>query len=235
MPLNFSTTYQQAQQGGIKICTHGRSGSGKTRLCATCPRPFILSAERGTLSIAQQNIPLALITSIKDLDDVYTWLLSSAEARNFDTICIDSISEIAEQILATEKKKAKDPRQAYGELSDQLQAFIRLYRDFPGKNVYMTCKSTLLEQPDKTVLYSAQLPGKANAQGLAYYFDEFLYLGIGEYADPKAPTERIQYRYLQTCLDSRVEAKDRSGTLAPIEEPDLTKIFAKIRAGIVVR
>ena len=238
MPLTFSTTAAQAQSAGVKVCVHGRSGAGKTVLCSTCPRPIILSPERGTLSIAKHNIPVILIASISDLAEAYAWATTSKERANFDTFCIDSISEIAERILADEKRKAKDPRQAYGELSDQLQAFVRLWRDIPGMNVYMTSKSELREQPDHTVLYSASLPGKANGQGLAFYFDEFFYLGIGEYDDTRPGASlgaKLQYRYLQTQLDSRIDAKDRSGVLAPIEEPHLGKIFDKIRAGLAVK
>lgn len=235
MALTFSTSGAQAQQAGIKVCVHGRSGAGKTKLCATCPRPIILSPERGTLSIARENIPVILISTMNDLAEAYAWVTTSKEANNYDTFCIDSISEIAERILAEEKRKSKDPRQAYGELSDQLQSFVRLYRDLPGRNVYMTSKSELREQPDHTVLYSASLPGKANSQGLAYYFDEFFYLGIGEYPDPNNAGQTLQYRYLQTRLTNQIDAKDRSGILEAVEEPHLGKLFDKIRAGIAAR
>lgn len=231
MALTWSTTGQHALSHGIKVCTHGRSGAGKTKLAATAPRPLILSAEAGTLSIAKENIPMIVINSMDDVIDAYNWIVKSAEAKNFDTICLDSISEIAEKCLSTQKAKAKDPRQAYGEMQDQIAVAIRMFRDLPGKNVYFSAKSELRQQPDGSSIYAPSMPGKIVGNGLAYYFDEFFYLGVGEVPGPP----KSQYRYLQTNQDNMYDAKDRSGALDAIERPDLTYIFNKIRAAFQVQ
>lgn len=232
MSLTWSTTGQHALEYGIKVCVHGRSGSGKTKLIETAPRPIIASAEKGTLSIAAANIPLAQIEGLKDLHEFYDWVIGSATAKDFDTICLDSISEIGEKLLTEEKSKTKDPRQAYGEMQDKIAVIIRQFRDLPGKNVYFTAKTELKEQPDGTVLYGASMPGKKTGQGLAYFFDEFFLLNVAEFdqADAMGVIKKIQYRYLHTQQDAQYEAKDRSGALDIQEKADLTHIFNKIRA-----
>lgn len=226
--MTFFNTGQHALAHGIKVCCYGNTGVGKTRLIATAPRPFILSVEGGTLSIAKQNIRGLIIKSLLELQEAYTWLISSAEARNYDTICLDSVSEMAEIFLANSLATLKDGRAAYGEMQTQIATQVRLFRDFPGKHVYFTAKAATKKQPDGTELYTASLPGQTASQAIPYPFDEFFYMGVNE--APGADGKMIKYNYLQTSRDIRYEAKDRSGALDFIERPDLTYIFNKIRA-----
>lgn len=229
--MQFFTTNQHALAAGIKVGVHGRSGVGKTFLIKTAPAPFILSAERGTLSLADQVIPGAVINTLADLQEAYNWVVGSHEAKQFQTIAIDSWTEIAGKILNYEKSKSKDGRQAYGETQDAMEVQIRLWRDLPiGKHVYITFQTELKEQPDGRTLWSASMPGKKLGPGAPYFFDEFLYLGQAETPNPKEPAKPIKYRYLQTSLDNMVEAKDRSGALDLMEPPDLNHIFNKIKA-----
>lgn len=232
--LNWTTTEQHALSHGIKVAVHGLAGVGKTRLIPTLPRPVMGSAESGTLSIATTKIPLCEITTLEQLQEFYRWAWQSAESRHFDSIALDSVTEIAERILGIEKGKAKDPRKAYGEMMDQVATILRLFRDLPGKHVYFSVKTALTEQPDGTHMYAPMMPGNKTAQALPYYFDELFYLGVAEYDAPPKPGQavgqKIQYSYLQTKRTPLIEAKDRSGSLAEIEEPNLSKIFAKINA-----
>ena len=226
--MQFFTTAQHALANGVKVCVYGNTAVGKTRLIATAPRPFILSVEGGTLSIAKQNIPGAIIKSLADLKEAYTWLISSPQAREFQTICLDSVSEMAEIFLAANLAVIKDGRAAYGEMQTEIAAQVRLFRDFPGKHVYFTAKAATKKQPDGTELYTASLPGQTASQSIPYPFDEFFYMGVAE--TPGKDGKMVKYNYLQTSRDSRCEAKDRSGALEFIERPDLTYIFNKIRA-----
>jgi phage nucleotide-binding protein len=228
MAIQFTTTQEAGKSHGVKVLVYGRAGAGKTRLIETCPRPIIFSAESGLLSLAHTSIPVATIRNIKDLADAYEWAVMSPDAKNFDTICLDSISEIAEALLSAERKKSKDPRQAYGEMQDQIATQIRMFRDLPGKHVYFSAK---LEQrnSESTGSGAAQcgpaMPGSKTSQGMAYYFDEVFMLGIGNVPGTTPPQT---YRYLQTQPDFMNEAKDRSGKLDPVEEANLGKIFQKI-------
>lgn len=231
--LNWTTTDRHALAHGIKVAVHGMSGAGKTRLIETLPTPAIGSAESGTLSIAGARLPLCEIGTLQQLQEFYDWSWRAPEARNFQSISLDSVTEIAERILGVEKLKAKDPRKAYGEMMDQIFAMLRLFRDLPGKHVYFSVKSSLTEQPDGSHMWAPMMPGNKTGQQLPYYFDEFFYLGVGEYDAPPVagqPPHKMRYRYLQTQRTPLIEAKDRSGALADIEEPNLTKIFAKITA-----
>ena len=205
----------------VNILVHGQSGSGKTTLSRTLENVVILSAEGGLLSVADEQIPYIEISTYAELMEAYQWASESDEAKQFDCVALDSISEMAEVILATEKSKAKDPRQAYGALQDSMSGLIRAFRDLP-KHVYMTCKTEKIQDESGRLLWSPSMPGAKLGQQLPYFFDEVFALRVEKDEDGKA------LRMLQTESDGIWTAKDRSGKLEPWCEPDLGKIISAI-------
>lgn len=222
MAIQLRSTKDFGKNAGVKVLVYGRPGVGKTRLCATAPDPIILSAESGLLSLSNEDIPVQTIASIEDLNEVYAWLLDSDEAKGYKTICLDSVSEIAEQVLATEKNAVKDGRKAYGEMQDRMSRLLRAFRDLPGRNVYFSAKMEKMQNEDGMILYQPSLPGKTLSQGIGYFFDEVFALVNVKDEDGNL------LRCLQTSSDTAYEAKDRSGKLSFYEAPDLSAIFQKI-------
>jgi hypothetical protein len=223
MAIRITTTNQAAALHGVKMLVYGKAGTGKTTLCATAPNPIILSAEAGLLSLRDYNLPVIEIKSIDDLTDAYAWATESEEAKHFETVCLDSLSEIAEVVLLNAKRQCKDPRQAYGELIEKMGNTVRAFRDLSGKHVYMSAKQEMLkDEALGTSVYMPSMPGSKLGGQLPYLFDEVLRLNIGRAADGQ------EYRYLQTRPDFQSEAKDRSGKLDPMEQPNLTVVINKI-------
>lgn len=223
MAVHITTTQQAAQLHGIKCLVYGKSGAGKTKLASTAPAPIILSAESGILSLREFQIPMIQIKTVADLTEVHQWAQNSAEAKQFATIYIDSISEIGEVVLANAKAQVKDPRQAYGELIEKMMATIKAFRDLPGKNVVMAAKQEpIKDEMTGIVQYGPSMPGSKLGPQLPYLFDEVFRLGVG-----KTP-QGVEYRFLQTGPDLQYDAKDRSGSLDPVERPDLSFVFSKI-------
>ena len=223
MAIKLINSREASRLNGVKILTYGSSGAGKTRLCATAPNPVIISAESGLLSLRDVDLPVIEVSSITDVHEAYKFLAQSAEGRQFETVCLDSISEIAEVVLAYEKKATKDPRAAYGQLSEQMGELLRAFRDLPGRNVYMSAKlERVKDESTGAVSFGPSMPGQRLAQGLPYLFDEVFALRIEK--DPNGqPT-----RWLQTAGDFQYSAKDRSGALDPFEFPDLSAVINKI-------
>lgn len=221
--MNIKST-RTAIAHGIKCLVHGPAGAGKTSLCATTGgNPLIISAEAGLLSLRGHDIPFIEVTSMAELMEAYTFVASSDEAKQFDWICLDSISEVAEVVLSHEKKQTKDPRQAYGALQEQMSDLIRAFRNLPGKNVYFSCKQERIKD-DLTgaLLYGPSMPGAKLAQQLPYFFDEVFALRVEKDAEGNLG------RYLQTGLDVQYYCKDRSGALQEFELPNLGNIANKI-------
>jgi hypothetical protein len=209
---------------GVKCLIYGGPGAGKTRLASTAPAPLILSAEQGLLTLATLNLPFWQIKTVADLQQVHYWLRSSQEAAQFQTLFVDSGSDIAEVILTNEKKNSKDPRKAYGEVLDQTIALIRDFRDTPGKHVVVLAKQE--HQKDEmtgVMVYGPSFPGTKLGQQMPYFFDEVFQ--IARYVD-KASNQA--YHMMLTRPTAQFVAKDRSGRLDEYEPADLNYVFGKI-------
>jgi phage nucleotide-binding protein len=225
MSINLKRTGDFAANG-VKILCYGQSGAGKTSLIPTLPNPVVLSAEGGLLSIAGANVPFIEINSMDALREAYEWLMKSDEAKGFQSVAIDSISEIAEVVLNHEKKTNKDPRAAYGSMQEQMADVIRAFRDLPGRHVLMTAKLEKTQDEMGRVLYSPSMPGNKTGQSLPYFFDEVLALRVER--DAEGGTQRA----LMCDSDGLWLAKDRSGKLGAWEGPDLGAVIAKIGGGV---
>jgi len=221
MAIQLMTTKGYASDS-VKILVHGQSGVGKTTLIGTLPNPVVISAEGGLLALADLEIPYLNVTSMTELNEAYEWLLNSKEADQFQSVAIDSISEIAEVVLNTEKKLTKDPRQAYGALQEQMTDLIRAFRDLPKKHVYMSAKTEKATDENGRILYSPSMPGNKLGQMLPYFFDEVLALRVERDADGAT------HRGLMCDSDGLWTAKDRSGKLSPWEDAELGLIIRKI-------
>lgn len=217
----------------VKFLVYGLSGVGKTRLNRTMPQPFVLSAEAGLLSLRQENIPFAKIDTVADLAYWYQWFYTAAHdpdpnnevRKHIKSIGLDSITEIAEQILANAKGQVKDPRQAYGELLTQTIDTIKKFRDLPYFHVYMSCKQEY--QKDEVAgafMNGPMMPGSKVGPQLPYLFDEVFQLA-------KAKDEKgNEFHFLRTQTDGSNVAKDRSGSLEVFEPADLGHCLQKIMA-----
>lgn len=235
--INWSSTTAEAVNHGAKMLVYAGAGDGKTVLCATAPKPVILSAEAGLLSLSRRNlerlhgvgnpgitydIPVMQVTTIDQLTEAYMFFVRDPNARYFKTICIDSLTEIGEVVLANAKKTVKDPRQAYGELTERIVWLIKAFRDLAGWNTYMSAKMEPMDTGFGVVKFGPSMPGKQLPVQIPYLFDEVFRLGIGQ------SQQGQKYRFIQTDGDMQYTAKDRSGVLDALEPPDLTHIINKI-------
>lgn len=204
----------------IKGLVYGPPGIGKTVLLSTAPKPIIISAEGGLLSLAKKDIAVIEVNSLNDVREAYKLI----RASEFETIGIDSLSELAEIVVAEYKKEEKDPRRAYGRMADEMIELTRRFRDLPERHVIFTSKIVKEKDEDTGIIsYEPMMPGKAFGIQLPYFFDLILCMRAGKDDDGN------MIRYCQTQPDMRYTAKDRSGNLNSKEEPNLTLIFEKMR------
>lgn len=224
MAIRFTTTAEATKH--VKCLIYGPSGIGKTTLCKTAPNPIIISAERGLLSLDDVDIPVMEVETTDDIDEAYE-VITGADGADFQTVCIDSLSDIAEALLSQFKQDCgKDPRKAYGQLNDVVMDLARKFRDIPGKHVYITAKlKRIVDDDSGLTTYMPAMPGQQLGPALPYLYDFVMPMRTG--VAGVAGEEEEEYRFLQTYSDLQWTGKDRSGKLDHEEEPDLTKLFAK--------
>ena len=226
---------------GIKCLLTGASGVGKTRSVASLKaagyRPIVISAESGVLSLRGQNIPMIDISrtdegkeiALKDrmarLFEVFTWL--KAGQKEYDTVFVDSLTEINQALLAALKDKHKDMKDTLKVYMDNSEVMLRTVREFRDLqyNVVLVSLSEVEKDDVGRRFTTASVVGKV-AQHLPALFDEVFNLQIFE-NEKKEQMERIQTR---SGMD--IICKDRSGKLAPFEPNDLGKIFRKIEGKV---
>lgn len=224
MAINLRNT-RDVHASGVKILCYGQAGAGKTSLIKTLPAPVVLSAEGGLLSISDADIPFIEVSDMRALQDAYAWLKDSEESKGFKSVCLDSISEVAEVVLADELRKNKDGRAAYGEMNSTMAELIRAFRDLPGRHVYMSAKLEKSQDEMGRMLYNPSMPGKSLTQQLPYFFDFVFPLRVERDAEGKTQ------RAIMTDSDGLWLAKSRSRNLAQWEAPDLGAIIKKIAGG----
>ena len=218
--MQILNTSKITAKDGIKVLVYGPSGVGKTRLALTVQSPFVFSAEKGLLSLRGSNIPYVDISTYSQMQEAYKWFVGSNESKQVGTLFLDSLTEIAQVILSEEKNKTKDPRKAYGAMQDSVYELIRQFRDMKGRNIALLCWEQLIEQ-GMSKKACPVIPSEKLLAALPYFWDLVLHHHHGR------TQTGVVYQAFHTKDCDWWTAKDRSGQLDEIEEPNLGKLFLK--------
>lgn len=203
------------QVSNLKMVVFGAAGAGKTVLCSTAPNPLIISSEGGLLSLRGLDVPYVEIKTANDLNSAY----EMARKSDYQSICIDSLSEVAESLLVELKKGVNDPRQAYGQLAEAMMVMMRKFRDLPDKHVIYTAKQEIkTDESTGSMIIRPIMPGQLLPTQLPYLMDLVCHLSVDKKGERK----------LQTKADRTKVAKDRSGKLADFEPANIQHIINKI-------
>ena len=137
---------QLARNYGVKCICYGAPGTAKTPVVATTtPNPVICAIEPGLMSLRDvQHIPAWDCTDpktgITELESFLDWVFRSNEVKKFDTIVIDSISQMAEIFLKRELGRCKHGMQAYGEMARNVYGLLEGLFFVKDLNVCFFCR-----------------------------------------------------------------------------------------------
>lgn len=208
------------QQLGCKSIIYGPAGSAKTPIAATAPRPLMLITEPGTLSMKESNIPAYEAYDVKTLNDFFAWFRSSKDINNYDTFCIDSVSQMCEMILTDELRNNKDGRKAYGELSRKSMEIMNGLYYTKQKHLYLIFKEQKLDE-NGTITKRPFIPGQDLPVKIPHLFDFILRLS-------KTVVPNVGEVLSFQCNGSyNVMARNRTGNLDDFEPPHFGALVEK--------
>jgi KaiC/GvpD/RAD55 family RecA-like ATPase len=139
---------------------YGRSGTGKTTLSGTWPKPilYLNIRDNGTDSISDlgEDVDVQDISSSDELRDVILWVIaqSNKDKLRYKTVVVDTMSQL-QNILVEEKAKEKGrkeikgskgkrpgdfgtmTKQQWGEVAGDLKAAVQDIRGLPLESVFI--------------------------------------------------------------------------------------------------
>jgi hypothetical protein len=209
-----------AVQYGVKAIVFGPSGAGKTPIVNTAPRPLLLACEPGLLSMRNSNVPTFQATTTKLIDEFFEWLFNSSESKNFDTVAIDSTSQMAITYLEAANKTNKHGLAAYGEMADNVMKHLNRMYFMPQKHAYLIAKQEIVSIAGNNYRRPAY-EGKYLNKEVPGLYDEILHLDIQNVPG----MGQVKAFRCQPAFD--VLARDRTGMLNEFEPPDFGALVRK--------
>lgn len=222
MTIKVTTTGKASRYK--KILVYGKSGTEKTRTCRTAPKPIIISSENKFESLQGHEIDVWQVSTIDDFETAVLAVLGK-KGKKYECCCIDSISDIHMKAVQAEKPNHNDPRKAYSAVQDRILDILYTIAESDKIHFYIIAKAEMYQNDDGVDQYVPKMPGQQVGPELPYLFDYVFAMKRAETDD-----DSEGYAYLQTNIsqDFKWTAKDSSGKLKPMEEPNLKKIFKKL-------
>jgi len=179
MTPQLTTTGNLAESSGVKAIIYGAPGCGKTPLVSTASNALYVAIERGQISLKGTSVPAIEAYTLESFYQFFEWFDKSSEARQYDTIFIDSISHLCSLILEEELSKTSkggakvNGQAAYGEMASRfLKAMNKLYA-VKDKNIIM-----LAQQDEKTDRVKPFFHGNEINVRIPHLFDGVFHLGM---------------------------------------------------------
>lgn len=218
-----------ASHNGTKLLVYGPPGTAKTPIISTAPRPVILSAETGRRSMFAfpDNIMAWEANNAAQLNEFLSWATKSGELKNYDTICIDSISQVGEHYLKAANLKTTHGLQAHGFMLEDTKKFFDVFNQMQNKNVYFIAKLSYKELGE-TSKRVPNFPGNALSAYIPHEVDECYY--VDRVYVPGGPLQPVLA--WQTFATPDTHARSRNAHIvSPFEQPNLGALFNKIEQG----
>ena len=214
----------------LNVLIYGDSGSGKTTFSGTAPKPLILSAESGLLSLNKIGaFDYVQINQFQDLIDAYDYL--AVEKHDYKTIVIDSLTEIQTQCMdAILAEAGREQAQIadWGRLNTRMVNAVRKFRDLPFNLIIIALAEKVMAEDGFDQQLVPLVQGKLKNLLPAFFDEVFLaYASERRDADGNVHVEHA----LLTHGTKKYIAKDRSGMLSRKENPNFTDIYNKIYGG----
>ena len=169
-----STSGISFASGGVNILLYGGAGVGKTVSLSGLPSPLIVSVEGGLLGLSSDDVPYVEVRSSVDLIEIGRWLRESVEAREYESVGLDSLSEVCDLVFEECRRQVGvKPAVLYPELRRRVLPLLSSFRSLPYHFV-ATAHELLREVGDVGVVYAPSVVGSRLTDDMPYVFDMVL-------------------------------------------------------------
>lgn len=214
----------------LNIVAYGPPGAGKTTFASTFPKPLILSAESGLLSVRDRQVDFWEINTWEDVEEAFRYLRLGEHA--YQSVAIDSLTELQKKLNEYIVRKHPNVRRSYEDLAsqqdwganiDKMRKLCRAFRDLPMHVAFLALDATKEVDGEESVTRPA-LSGKTLPDELCGWVDVVLYLPGAQKDD-----EGNVYYPAQTVTAKGRVAKFRvpAGTKVPpaISDPTFASVW----------
>jgi hypothetical protein len=206
-----------AKTFGVKIVCYGPPGVGKTPMINSAPRPVLLATEPGLLSMRNSTVPTFIAPTVAKVDEFFKWFEGSEEAKNFDTLCIDSLSQMCDIALVDAKKRSTHGLKQYGDMAEYIMPYVERLYFMPSKNMFLIAKEEVTDLGTRRPSF----PGKQLPIQIPHKYDCVVRLA-------KAQIPGVGEQLAFQCNGTHdVIARNRTGTLNDFEPPNLGLLIQK--------
>jgi hypothetical protein len=232
MAINIKKASEALKTGHThaKILIWGNSGSGKSWLSATAPKPLVILTEaNGAVSIGHSNkdADIVVIDNADDLRQIAI-MAKSGKLSQYKTLVFDSLTE-CQKLFKDEIVGNRDTLkiQEWGLLANRMLKFIRLIRDLPFHIVCTALADKNTDDQGGILNNLPQFEGKKTANEIMQYFSAVGYLfGANDLIDEK----QILVRKLMFEPTNKWFVKP-CHPLTNMQDPDMTQIINSIVSG----
>ena len=213
----------------LQVLVYGESGSGKTFLASTASKPLVIAAEQGVLSLQKFDIHFVHCPDLNTLKQLTLELANPEVAKQYDTVWVDSLTVLADMALSEIEQHEKDPRKSYPALVQKVKKILAAFAALKMDVVFVAHAALQEDALTGTSRIRPRFPGQQLAQQLPHMLDAVFYLSVQKRKNEAG--EWVDTRVMQTAGNSTTAlAKDRSGNLAPYEQPHMGNIFKKMHS-----
>lgn len=206
----------------VVMMLYGEGGVGKTTFGATAPKPIIADCENGAKYFGMRGISVD-VAQIEKWADMREFL-DYVKSDKVETVVVDPIGELMDKLkrhmlaMGDTKLVQKDgsPTMAgWGWLKKTMRDFIKVLRD-TGKNVILIAH--IEENKDEDRLVKRPKIETKIADDIVNMVDVVGYMTV---VQEEGETKRI---IIVDPGNDKYTAKDRTGQLGRVIEPDFSKI-----------
>lgn len=206
----------------VVMLVYGEGGVGKTTFCSTAPVPVLADCENGAKYFGLRGIKMdvAQIEKWSDMKD----FLELAKGTKYETVIIDPIGELMDKlkkfmVASGETKNVQRDGSltmaGWGNMKKAFKDYLKVLRD-SGKHIILVAH--IEEKDDEGRLVKRPKIETKIADDIVNMVDVVAYMTV---VQQEGETKRI---LIVDPGNDKYTAKDRTGQLGKIIEPDFSKI-----------